>query len=170
MFARRTLSTLLVLAAVARLAGSAAAGTATDNLGVTATVSNSCTITGGTLAFGTYDTISGAEVSGSGSISVACTKGASATITLGQGQNADTGSTDASPLRRMSDGGSNFLKYSLFTDSGHTTVWGNTAGTGKSYTATSSTAAAQTVFGSISSSQDVPAGSYSDSVVATVTF
>lgn len=38
---------------------------------------------------------------------------ASATITLGQGSNADTGSTDAAPIRRMKANTSDFLSYSL---------------------------------------------------------
>lgn len=166
MFARISASLVLSLA----LVSTAEAGTDTDSLAVTATVAASCTITGGTLAFGTYDTVSGAAVNGTADLSVACTKDAVATITLGQGSNADTGSTDAEPARRMSDGGTDFLAYSLFSDSGRSTVWGNTELTGKSYTAATSDPETQTVFATIEGSQDVPAAAYSDTVVATVTF
>jgi spore coat protein U-like protein len=162
----RIASALFTLAAMSSIA---AAGTATDNLTVTATVADSCTITGGTLAFGTYDTVSGAAIDASGEISVACTKDATAAITLDQGSNASGTSTDADPDRRMLSG-TEVLSYTLFTDSGRTTEWGNTAGTSKSYTAATSDSVAQTVFGRITADQDVPAGSYTDTVVATVTF
>ena len=136
---------------------------------VTATVSATCTITAGNLAFGAYDTVSGTAVDGAATVTVACTKGGSATITLDQGANSGSGSTDASPNRRMKTG-SNFLSYGLFSDSTRSTVWGNTTGTGVGYTAASSAATGITVYGRIIASQDVPAGSYSDTVVATITF
>ncbi len=146
------------------------AGTATSNLNVTATVSSTCSITAGTLAFGAYNPVTGTQVDGTATLSVSCTKGATATVTLGQGANAGTGSTDAVPVRRMKDAGTDFLGYSLFSDTGRSTTWGNTAGTGESYTSTSSAASPLTVYGRITAAQDIPAGSYSDTVVATITF
>jgi len=62
-----------------------------------------------------------------------------------------------------------FLSYSLFQDVGHTTVWGNTGGTGVANTGTGSQTAI-TVYGSVAAGQNVPSGNYSDTVVATVTF
>jgi len=90
-------------------------------------------------------------------------------LTLGQGSHANTGSSDAAPLRRLQDSGSNVLTYSLYQDSGRNTVWGNTALTGVSHTGTGS-ATSVTVYGQIAAGQNVPAGNYSDVVVATVTF
>lgn len=146
------------------------AGTATSNLGVSATVSSTCSITAGSLAFGAYDPVAGTQIDGTATISVSCTRGATATVTLGQGANANAGSTDTVPLRRMKDSGTNRLSYSLFSESTRTTTWGNTAPTGLGYTASSSSATALTVFGRITSAQDVPAGSYTDTVLATITF
>lgn len=163
---------LLALASLVLVgfAGVARAGTATSNMSVTATVSNSCTISAGALAFGAYNTVAGSAVDASGTITVACTKGSSNTVTLGQGSNANTGSTDAAPLRRLKDTGTNYLSYSLYQDSGRTTAWANTAGTGLGYSAASSASSNLTVYGRISASQDGPAGSYSDTVVATITY
>ena len=147
------------------------AGQQTANLSVTATVSANCTIATGAVAFGTYDPISThalANLDGTGSVSVTCTSGAATTVTLGQGANAGGGSTDAAPVRRM-NAGSNYLSSSLFSDAGRSTVWGNTAGTGVAHTGTGATTAI-TVYGRVGSGQNVPAGSYSDTVVATVTF
>jgi spore coat protein U-like protein len=151
---------------------SAFAGTATSNMSVSASVSNNCTISAGSLAFGSYDPIvanHSSALNGSATLSVTCTSGASATITLGQGSNAASGSTDAAPLRQLSDGNSHVLSYSLFQDSGHSTAWGNTTGTGASYTG-QGTSTNVTVYGQISAGQNVPAASYADTVVATVTF
>ena len=88
---------------------------------------------------------------------------------MGQGSNANTGSTDAAPIRRLKDGGTDYLSYQLYSDNGYSTVWGNTAGTSVAHTGTG-TQTALTVYGSIAAGQSVPAGSYSDTVVATVTF
>jgi spore coat protein U-like protein len=164
---RRGLAVIVMASAV--MAQPAGAGTATSNLNVSATVASTCSITAGSLAFGTYDTITGAQVDGTATVTVACTKGAVTTITLGQGQNAGGGSTDTAPVRRMVSGLS-FLSYALFSDTTRLVTWGNTALTGHTYTALSSASQALTVYGRIAASQDVPAGSFSDVVVATITF
>ena len=67
------------------------AATATANLGVTATVTNNCTISTAALAFGSYDPVvanASTNLDGTGTVVVACTKGATATIGLGLGGNA----------------------------------------------------------------------------------
>jgi spore coat protein U-like protein len=148
------------------------ATTATSNLSVTATVTANCTIGTSPVAFGSYDPVvanATSPLNGTGTITVTCTTGSAATITLGQGSDAASGSTDAAPLRQMKDSGTDVLAYTLYQDSGRTTVWGNTAGTGVAETGTG---AGQnvTVYGAVTAGQNVPAGSYSDTVVATVTF
>jgi spore coat protein U-like protein len=148
------------------------AATQTANLPVTATVSANCAISTAAVAFGAYDPAvvnASAALDGQGSVLVTCTSGASTTVTLGQGSNADTGSTAAVPLRRMKDGGTNFLGYFLYSDTGRTTVWGDTGGTGLPHTGTGSQATL-TVYGRVTGGQNVPTGNYSDTVVATVTF
>jgi spore coat protein U-like protein len=168
---------MLPLTGVFLIALGAASGvdatTATSNLSVTASVSASCSITTAPVAFGAYDPVvtnATAALNGTGTVTVTCTSGASTTITLGQGLNANTGSTDAAPARRLVDGGgTNYLSYALYQNTGRTTVWGNTAGTGVANTGTG-TASAVTVYGAVAAGQSVPAGSYSDTVVATVTF
>jgi len=107
---------------------------------------------------------------GTATLAVDCTNGASAVITLGQGANADTGSTDAAPLRRLK-AGSDYLSYTLWQDSGRTTTpWGNTAGTGEEYAGVG-TSENVSVYAAISGAQtSVHAGSFADTVVATITF
>jgi spore coat protein U-like protein len=152
-------------------AGQADAATATANLSVTATVSASCSISTNILAFGGYDPVgahAAAPLDATGGVVVTCTNGAATTVTLGQGAHANTGSTDAAPLRRMVSG-VNFLSYALYQDAAHTTLWGNTSGTGVGHTG-SGTATTVSVYGRIAAGQNVASGSYSDTVVATVTF
>jgi spore coat protein U-like protein len=176
MFKRKLNARKLMAAGTAVLAICAAsstdAATATSNLSVTASVTANCTIATAPVAFGAYDPVSAnatAALNGTGTVSVTCTNGASTTVTLGQGSNPAGGSTAAAPARRLKDGGTDLLTYSLYSDTGRTTVWGDTAGTGLAHTGTG-TLTALTVYGAVDPGQNVPAGSYSDTVVATITF
>jgi spore coat protein U-like protein len=157
---------MLALANVA--ATPAGAASATANLNVSATVTNNCTVSTTALAFGSYDPVvanASTNLDGSGAVVVACTKGAAPTIGLGLGNNA-SGST-----RRMNDGSSNYLTYELYQDSGRSTVWANSgAGLLSPVAAPSKAARSFTVYGRVTSNQDVPAGSYADTVLATVNF
>jgi spore coat protein U domain-containing protein, fimbrial subunit CupE1/2/3/6 len=153
---------------VAGLAGvaqsKAEAATATSSFAVTATVAANCTISAGALAFGSYDPVvanAAANLDQTSTITVACTKGSTAAVSLDNGANA-SGST-----RRMK-AGANYLTYEMYNDSGRTTVW-NTSNT-VSYTAASKAASALTLYGRVAAGQDIPTGSYSDTVVATITF
>jgi spore coat protein U-like protein len=142
--------------------------TATANLGATASVANNCTISTGTVAFGSYDPIvthASADLDGSGSVTITCTKGATTTIGLGLGANA------SGSVRRLTDGTGNYISYELYQETGRTTVWGTSGGALFTPAAAPSKAARPfSVYGRIVAAQDVPAGSYADTVVATVTF
>jgi spore coat protein U-like protein len=141
------------------------AASATANVTVSATVANNCTISGGALAFGSYDPLVAGATDGAGTFTVACTKGASGvTIDLGTGQNYAAG-------RKMTSGSAT-LDYQLYSDSSRTTVWGSAAG-GSTLAVSAPTSKAPvsyTVYGRITGGQDVAAGNYSDSIVATVNF
>ena len=140
------------------------AGTSTATLTVTATVAAECTVTGATLAFGSYSTLSASNLDQSTTFSVACTTGTAATIGMDLGGHA-TGAT-----RRLANAGSGLLTYELYSNAGRTTVWGTSGGGLVNYTATSNAAQSFTVYGRIPGSQNVETGSYSDSVTITVTF
>jgi len=176
MFKRKLNARKLMAAGTAVLAISAASSTdasiATSNLSVTATVTANCTIATAPVAFGAYDPVvanATTALSGTGTVSVTCTSGATTTVTLGQGSNPTGTSTAAAPARRLKDGGLDLLTYSLYSDAGHTTVWGDTAGTGLAHTGTG-TLIGLTVYGAVDPGQNVPAGSYTDTVLATITF
>jgi spore coat protein U-like protein len=161
---------LLSLAA----ASSIDAATSNANLSVTATVTASCSITTTPVAFGAYDPLvanASTALNGTGAINATCTSGASTTIALGEGSSPAGTSTPAAPARRMSDGQAtpHYLTYSLYQDNGRSQVWGNTLATSASFTGTG-TSAAVTVYGTVDAGQSAPPGSYSDTVVATITF
>jgi len=171
-FTARMLPLTGVILVLLAAASSTDAATQTSNLSVTASVAANCAISTAPVAFGAYDPVSAnasTALNGTGTVNVTCTSGASTTVTLGQGANPAGGSTAAAPARRLNDGGTNYLTYSLYQDSGRTTAWGDTAGTGVASTGTG-TQTAITVYGAVAAGQSVPAGSYSDTVVATVTF
>jgi spore coat protein U-like protein len=123
------------------------------------------------LAFGAYDPIvanQATPLDGTATISVNCSNYLPYTVTLGQGANPGGGSTNAAPVRQMASG-ANRLGYSLYQDSGRSTSWGNTAGTG-AFAYGIGSAQSATVYGRVPAGQNKPAGSYSDTVLATVTF
>lgn len=176
-FAQRKLRLAMISAVAFGGAGAAFNGfaaTDTDNLGVSATVTATCTIATTPVAFGVYDPTSGTDLAAQGSVTVLCTNGSASTITLGQGT-AAVGDVPGAPVRQMSGGaaGAGRLGYFLYHEVGLTTAWGNTAPTGTAHTGTGADAVF-TVYGEIPAGQNIIAGSggtaYADTVIATVTF
>lgn len=136
----------------------------TANLAITAAVISNCTITAGSVAFGNYDPVDAndtTDLDATGTVTVRCTKGTSATVGLGNGLNHNG-------TRRMSDGGGEFLNYELYSDAPGGTVWTDAATV--AYAAADRSPEDLTVYGRVPSAQDAAAGSYSDTVVATITF
>ena len=126
-----------------------------------------CSVNDSSVAFGSFNPLTGSTVDSTGTITVSCFLQLTAyTITLSTG-----GSGTYSP-RRMSSGG-NTLDYNLFRDAGHSQIWGD--GTGGSSTVAGSLLLGNrdhTVYGRIplSTQRDAMVGSYSDSITVTVIF
>ena len=140
----------------------------TANLSVTASVAANCTIATAPVAFGAYDPVgvnAAADLLATGTVTVACTKGAPTTIDLGNGTNFLAGT------RRMGSG-TDFMNYALYKDAARTQVWGTglAGGTTAAYTAASVAATAITVYGTVPMAQNVSPGAYSDTVVATINY
>jgi spore coat protein U-like protein len=171
--------TTIIAALAVVLAGvsinSYAVGTATSDLTVSAEIQANCTISTLPVTFGLYDPIVTNATSGvnknstGGSVTTLCTLGSSPKITLGEGVQP-IGSVPAAPVRQLASS-ANRLGYFLYQDSGFTTVWGNTSGTGVAPTTSDGTTPVVTpVYGQITKGQNMPVGTYADTVVATVTF
>jgi spore coat protein U-like protein len=148
----------------------ASALTATDSVVVNATVDATCTFSVSTaLDFGTFDVSSPTPTLGTGTFSIACTSGAPVYITLGQGLYPGPGSTDSTPVRQMSAGGSDRLGYELFKDAALTQSWGNTTASGVTLAGDGGPDTAS-LYARIPAGQPVLSGVYQDSVLATVTY
>jgi len=142
---------LALTAATATIAMTGTAMAATANLTVTASITNACSITGGTLSFGSLDTLSPSNVTATSSgVTVTCTKGDNYTVAVDHGVNASSGT------QAYLSNGTDKIAYSV-------SVPTLSAGTGSAQTialAGSITASAYTM---------ASAGDYSDTMTITVT-
>lgn len=162
--------TLALALGLVVLAAPATAATTAD-VAISATVVSSCSITALPVAFGDYDALSATADDATGSVAVSCSVGSNPVIWLGQGLNADTGSSAVAPIRRMVNGGTNYLGYQLFQDSSRTTVWGaDNSSAPAAAEAVDLDPVTSTIYGRIPINQLSTVGAYSDTVVATVNF
>lgn len=124
------------------------------------------------VAFGNYNPLSASPQTGSGGFSITCTAlvalNVSYSIALNQGLNGTFAA------RKMSLS-SSLLSYNLYTANDYMTVWGDgTAGTSvvsDSYSVVLLTRTLPyTVYGRIPISQNIPNGSYSDTIGITLTY
>jgi spore coat protein U-like protein len=125
-------------------------------------VGGTCSVSGSSLAFGSY--LPDQNLDSSVGVTVNCTSGTNYQVGLGSGNNI------SGPTRRMSSA-QNFLNYFLFQDSARTIAWGNGSALGskRSGTGTGSNQAL-TVFGRIPSGQNARVGSYTDVLTITVEY
>lgn len=122
----------------------------------------SCTVSTTSVAFGSQTFLVTSPSDSTGSITVGCDAITAYSIGILGGF---TGT-----LTRAMRSGSNQLGYNLFTDSTRTIVWGDgTAGSAR-VSSSGTTGATHTVYGRIPAKQNVPAGSYSDSLIVRVEF
>lgn len=123
----------------------------------------SCTVTVVDIAFADYDVFTKTATKTTGKVKVKCTLGVNYTISLSAGEGTFSSRTLLS--------GSNALSYNLYTTSQHLSIWGDgTSGTVTQSGIGSGTATAFTVYGMIPALQNVPVGSYADTVTVTVTY
>ena len=158
----------LAMLSVATVTGTAQALTATSLLTVGATVINSCAVAASTLTFINYDPVATSPTDAASSIAVTCTTGTSYNVGLSAGNG--TGATVA--VRKMTHATvpSNVLEYSLYSDSQHNSVWGNTVGTNTLAATATAVPNVIPVYGRLSAAQNVATGAYTDTVTVTVTY
>jgi spore coat protein U-like protein len=137
--------------------------TATTSFAVTATVTKDCSVSATNMAFGNY---SGVLIKSTSTISVTCTNTTAYSVGLNAG--LATGATVTN--RSMTGPGSALLRYALFSNSGYTTNWGNTVGTNTLGGTGNGAAQPLTVYGQVPAGQFVTPGSYTDTIIATVTY
>jgi spore coat protein U-like protein len=136
--------------------------TGTRSFTVTAVVHPMCQITATNLAFGSY---TGEVLDAVSTLTVTCTKTTPYYVNLDDGQHRD-----GSFLPRAIGPGGVLLSYTMFQDAARSSRWGNTynldgvAGTG------SGSAQSLIVYGRVAARQFVTPGTYTDTVIATITY
>lgn len=120
-----------------------------------------CAVSATSLAFGAYDPFSATPKDSTSSITVS-----TCIVSYQIGLDAGTASGATVTTRQMSSG-ANRMNYSLYRDAARTLNWGNTLGVD---TLSTSGSATHTVYGRIPASQNLPPGSYADTITVTVTF
>ncbi|MDG2514381.1 spore coat U domain-containing protein [Sphingobium yanoikuyae] len=165
MFRFKLAASLAAAALLTGLAGTAQAATTTTTFPVTATVIKACVVSATALAFGNYDPTATGPTDATSTLSILCTVGTTYTV----GLTAGTASGATVTTRKMSSG-SNLLSYALYQDSAHTTNWGNTPATDTAAATAPVGTNALTVYGRITAGQNVPIGSYSDTITVNVVY
>lgn len=161
----------LILGALSTLfLNQAMAATSTGSLPVTTSVAASCSLGAvRSVVFGVYSYADVTPKDAEGSINVKCPEGLAYNIGLNEG--AGKGGSATNP-RIMAGPGDGLLKYDLFQDARHSVIWGNTpgkdtvAGVGNG----DEEDKPHVVYGRIPAGQNVPVGSYADTVTITVNF
>ena len=162
----------LLATALLALAPMASAANKSASFGVQLIVQNECTFTaGGTASDINFGTVTGniaADRDAATNLAVNCNNGAAYHIGLNNGLNATAGGQ-----RRMTGTTGAYVSYELFTTAQRDVAWGATAagGTATDVDATR-TNAAQTVtlYGRVPSGESVGAGTYNDTITATIEY
>lgn len=162
--------------AAAVLAGAASAvmmptahtATVTDNMNVQLIVSASCAIgTVTDLDFGTAATPLAANIDATSSIEVTCSNGTTYDIGLDAG--TTVGGTIAT--RKMFNATTTEdVDYTMYSDAGRTTNWGNTVGTDTVGATGNGAAQSYTVYGRVPPQTTPTPATYTDVVQITVTY
>lgn len=143
-----------------------AAGSDTDSFQVTATVVASCDVVASALAFGNYDPVTASNLDAETTFSVVCTNGTPYNV----GMSLGSGAGASMATRRMTrSGGAQTLNYVLYQDNQRSVLWGNT-GTDRQAGTGAGTPDTIHLYGRVPMQQAAPAGSYSDTIVITVSW
>jgi spore coat protein U-like protein len=160
--------TLLPISALAccLVSCSASAATATGSFNVRVTIATTCQVDSATdLDFGSAGVLN-ANIDQVSTITVSCTNTTHYTIRLDQGVNGTSVTT-----RQMIGGPTNeLIDYSLYSNAGRTTNWGETDGTDTVAGTGNGTGQAYTVYGRIPPQTTPTPGTYTDTINITINY
>lgn len=131
-------------------------------------VEGACSLSVTSVSFGAYDVYAVAPSDSTGTITYRCTGGSDKDIRISISQ----GSSSMFAPRTLQRGGE-ALGYNLFRDSAFSQIWGDDTGGTSTYfihNPPNNKDVVLTVFARIPAGQDVPVGSYSDTVVVTLDY
>ena len=137
----------------------------------------SCSVTATGPAFGIYNPLNVSPTLANSSISATCTLVSGGTTTINLVSSYSAGNSGSFVSRSMKSG-TNVLSYNLYFDAAYTQIRGDGTGGsqvgGGSLTLTTASRTqsvpTSTIYGRIPAGQDVAPGSYSDTIVVTVTY
>ena len=140
-----------------------------------------CDVMATGVAFGVYNPLAGANLDATGNVNFSCTRTGLLDLTPGVSYSVqlNMGGSGMYSQRHLS-AGVNTLNYNLYRDAARTLIWGD--GTGGSSVQPGSVSFPllslssvtrdndHTIYGRLFGGQNVPAGSYSDTITVTVMF
>ena len=148
-----------------------AQSTATGSMDVQIVITANCTVSGSTntLDFGSNASTASNATANNGGFSVTCSNMTPYKIGL-KSNSTGAGDDGAGVMASTAPGVSQTIGYQLYQDAGMATVWGNsTTGTINTKAATGTgSAQAYTVYGKTTTSLNVPAATYTDTVAINV--
>jgi spore coat protein U-like protein len=155
---------LLAMPVILAGAANAQSTTAPQDLGVSITISDECTVSNVVpVAFGSHGDLA-AEVEATGSVDVTCTVDTDYDIALDAGDGA--GATVATRL--MTGPASATIEYSLYPDDTHAAAWGDTVGDDTVAGTGTGEAVTHTIYGLVPTQTAPAPGAYSDTVAIVV--
>jgi spore coat protein U-like protein len=155
----------LALGAIFLFASEVHAATVTTTFTTQITITAACIINSASnLNFGAAGVLA-ANVDQTSTIQVQCTNTTPYSVSLDAG--TGTGATVAA--RKMTNG-ANTVTYSLYSDAGRTTVWGNTIPTNTVAGTGNGASQAYTVFGRVPPQATPAPALYTDTITVTVTY
>lgn len=119
-----------------------------------------CSVNPQAVSFGSYDPLDTTERDGVGNINITCDAPVDFTVSLSAG-------SGTYQERKMFSGASH-LSYNLYTDASRAVVWGDGISAGD--VSASGTSVDLPVYGRIAPRQNVPAETYSDVVIVTISY
>lgn len=131
-----------------------------------------CNVSATGVSFGAYDVFSATPLDSTGSVTVSCDEVPPPDVVIAIGPSAGSGGFNPRQMRHASR--PDRLGYNLFTDASRSAVWGD--GTGGTRTVflknvkRNKPPVVTTIYGRIPPGQNVPAGSYADTLTATITW
>jgi spore coat protein U-like protein len=130
-----------------------------------------CSVSTQSANFGIYNPLLSAPASTTGSVDVACTCSVVDCVAFGYRLEVSAGRSGNVADRTMRAGGSN-LHYNLYTDANYSSVWGSgSAGMSVLYlVALFGSKQTTIVYARAPASQNIVAGSYSDTPMVTITY
>jgi spore coat protein U-like protein len=140
-----------------------------------------CSITAVSLNFGAYDPVVSAPDDSAGTVTVTCRMTTQAATRVNDTVTISNGMNGATPAARQMSAGAGRLGYNVFTDPARSQVWGTgsggtviasgamTVGPGVGNGGGTQTVT-HTIYGRVPQLQDAVPGTYSDTLLVTLTF